>query len=78
LKRGELEVESREIILRYRARFDTGTLRAEFVDADHWTNTIRWRIRGRTSSGVEASEAVDLITGDGLIGVRDASLHPAS
>jgi hypothetical protein len=67
---------AREINLRYRARFDTGTLRAEFVDADHRANTILWRIRGRTPSGVEASETVDLITGDGLIGVRDASLHP--
>jgi hypothetical protein len=58
-----------EIILRYRARFDTGTLRADFVDADHRANTIRWRIRGRTLAGGEASETLDLITGDGLIGV---------
>jgi hypothetical protein len=67
--------KAREIVIRYRERFDTATLRAEFVDADDKRNTLHWRVLGRTPSGRQETETVVLIAGDGLIGVREASLH---
>jgi hypothetical protein len=60
---------AREMIISYRQKYDTATLRPEFVVADDRRHTITWRIKGRTASGGEASELIELITGDGLIGV---------
>lgn len=63
---------AREIIVSYREHFHTATLRAEFMDADDQRHTIRWMIRGRTPAGPEETGWIELITGDGLIGVRSS------
>jgi hypothetical protein len=60
---------AREIVIGYRQRFDTATLRAEFVSADEARGQFTWRIRGQTPSGAELTETVVLQTGDGLVGV---------
>jgi hypothetical protein len=66
----EFPVEkAREMVIRYRQRFDTGTLRPEFVSVDEARGTFTYRVRGRTPSGTEAEELIELQTGDGLIGV---------
>lgn len=61
---------AREMITDYRQRYDTATLRPEFVSADEERQTITWRLSGRTPSGETRSETIVLITGDGLIEIK--------
>lgn len=60
---------ARELIINYRLRYDTATLRPEFVSASERRNTITWRLRGRSPGGEEVVETIELMTADGVIGV---------
>ena len=60
---------AREMIVAHRLRYDTATLRPEFVDLDELRGRMTWRIVGKSRSGDEESEILELQFGDGLIGV---------
>lgn len=60
---------ARAMIISYRERYDTATLRPQLVAVDETRGRFTWRIIGRTPSGAEASETIELQTGDGLVGV---------
>lgn len=62
---------AREMIVDYRRRYrDTATIRPEFVDVDEQRHIIRWRLRGMEANGEELIEPIELVFGDGLIGMR--------
>jgi hypothetical protein len=62
---------AREMIAAYRRRYrDVSAIRAEFVAVDEQKNALRWRLRGLGPDGREVIEPIDLVFGDGLIGVR--------
>ena len=60
---------AREMTISYRQRYDTATIRPEFVGVDEKRGQITWRLRGKNASGTEVTETITLQTGDGLIGV---------
>lgn len=61
--------KARAMIVSYRQRYDTATLRPQLVTIDESRGRFTWRLVGRTPSGDEASETVELQTGDGLVGL---------
>jgi hypothetical protein len=62
---------AREMIAAYRGRYrDVGSIKAEFVGVDERRNILQWRLRGTGPDGREVTEPVDLVFGDGLIGIR--------
>lgn len=62
---------AKEMIAAYRRRYrDVRAIRAEFAGLDEGKAVLRWRLRGPGPDGREVTEPIDLIFGDGLIGIR--------
>ena len=58
--------KAREMIVAYRERYgDTSRIRAELVSIDESRNSMTWRLRGG-----EVTELIEVVYGDGLIGIR--------
>jgi hypothetical protein len=62
---------AREMIVEYRRRYrDLASIRPELVDVEERRSLIRWRLRGVGPGGEEVTELIELVFGDGLIGIR--------